>query len=195
MVSLLTLSRFFVVSFIAFIGVFCVVFWEEHRHEWILYVLMLLASISAVWFFRYIGEIEDPEARSRYLWNVRRVHYALFVAFFMLLLLVIFVTVSLFRQADISFEEAIDALELSTAIASFVLCLLTVLALLLALRMSLLHMNVIEQHDCITAQQRASSGHLQLGDGIWMAPSSVAPFSAEEITAISVSLLEKRDSK
>lgn len=167
-------------------------FWEEHRHEWLLYALMLVASASAVWFFRYIGDVEKPEVRSQYIWNVRRLHYALFLSVFMGFLFMVFLVASIVQQSGISFEEKLSSLGTHTLIAAILLLVLTGLSALLAWRMSDMHLNVLEQHDCITAQQRSASGHLRVTDGLWAVPSDTSPYSAEDITRIVVPLIETR---
>lgn len=190
MFSLLSASRLFIGCFIAFIGVFCIVFYEEHSHAWLLYALMLVASASAVWFFRYIGDVEKPEVRSQYIWNVRRLHYALFMAVFMGFLFMVFLVASIVQHSGISFEEELSSLGSHTLIAAIILLVLTGISTLLAWRMSDMHLSVLEQHDCITARQRAESGYLQVSDGLWAVPSTTSPHPAEDITRIVVHLVE-----
>lgn len=190
MFSLLTATRLFICCFIAFIAVFCVVFWEEHRHEWVLYTLMLAASACAVWFFRYIGEIDKPEVRARYLWNVRRLHYALFLSLFMGFLFLVFVIASIIQHSGLSFEEELASLGTHTLVGAILLLTLTICSVVLAWRMSDLHMRVLEHHDCVSDQHKAATGHLRIADGVWMVPSNSSPYSAEEITCMSTSVLE-----
>ena len=189
MVSLLSAARLFVCCFIAFIGVFCVVFWEEHRHEWVLYALMLMASCSAIWFFRYLHEIESYEIRSQFRWNARYLCYGIFISCFIANLLGVFVTASIIQSAGISIEDEISKFGAHTLVAAIILSALWCCSLVLSLMMYNMHWSVIERHDCLTSRQRASAGCLKLTDNIWMMPSETSPHDASEITVLAANSL------
>ena len=187
------LARLFAFCFIAFIAVFSVVFWEEHRHEWLLYLLMLGASITAVYFCIYMQEIDRVEQRESYLWNARRQRYALLVFLFAAFLFGVFVVASVVQHAHIEFEHELLELGWETTVALVLLFVLLVVLGVCAWRLSTLHWDAVTRHDCFDDDRREQAKQVLLHDTVWMIPSEHALHDASDVTHMVGSVINFRE--